>query len=490
MKEPILPVPAGFLLGGQHVVPESRPPRASSHRSPSHFVRSKGRSPLQVPTAAAAPLSLYLASQEPRSVPILGSRSFESSGHLLPQGRSLAAGLRGGHGSNCYGWERWEASPGMRSRGLRQRGELRSRCGPVSRPASGPPPARPTARRRVPLRYRSGTRRWPRRQSTMRSGGEAAAEEEAAEGAKRSGGAAAGRARSRGGKGSPNGECRRGETPRSPSAEQPREPKVSFSCGGGGVGGGASPGGAKAAEEGDDAGEETRGSQASFMQRQFGAMLQPGVNKFSLRMFGSQKAVEREQERVKSAGAWIIHPYSDFRCASRRLPPHPPPSIPLPFRASSRSSGSAEQLRASLRRGRARASLEAAVRVVDGKADRSASSRFGLGEGGGGGRAVPWRGHLEPCWRWKWGMRPRVCREGLVMGIHLPKSRRPSGDARSSLLARWVPAQGHLLVLRRASERLSTARSRWRSHGDRALPLWLSLRGGGREQGRADPWDP
>ncbi|KAL4663674.1 hypothetical protein H8958_001103, partial [Nasalis larvatus] len=33
---------------------------------------------------------------------------------------------------------------------------------------------------------------------------------------------------------------------------------------------------------------------------------------FSLRMFGSQKAVEREQERVKSAGAWIIHPYSDF----------------------------------------------------------------------------------------------------------------------------------------------------------------------------------
>ncbi|KAG2471381.1 potassium/sodium hyperpolarization-activated cyclic nucleotide-gated channel 4 isoform X1 [Polypterus senegalus] len=53
--------------------------------------------------------------------------------------------------------------------------------------------------------------------------------------------------------------------------------------------------------------------QAGFMHRQFGAMLQPGVNKFSLRMFGSQKAVEREQERVKSAGFWIIHPYSDFR---------------------------------------------------------------------------------------------------------------------------------------------------------------------------------
>ncbi|KAL2294948.1 hypothetical protein Nmel_018092 [Mimus melanotis] len=143
------------------------------------------------------------------------------------------------------------------------------------------------------------------------AGGEAAAEEEAADGAKRGGAAATGRARGRGGKGSPNGECRRGEPPRSPGPEPPREPKVSFSCGGSG----ASPVGAKAAEEGasEDAAEEVRGSQASFMQRQFGAMLQPGVNKFSLRMFGSQKAVEREQERVKSAGAWIIHPYSDFR---------------------------------------------------------------------------------------------------------------------------------------------------------------------------------
>ncbi|KAK6494381.1 potassium/sodium hyperpolarization-activated cyclic nucleotide-gated channel 1-like [Huso huso] len=53
--------------------------------------------------------------------------------------------------------------------------------------------------------------------------------------------------------------------------------------------------------------------QHGFMQRQFGAMLQPGVNKFSLRMFGSQKGVEKEQERVKTAGYWIIHPYSDFR---------------------------------------------------------------------------------------------------------------------------------------------------------------------------------
>ncbi|XP_034387617.1 potassium/sodium hyperpolarization-activated cyclic nucleotide-gated channel 1 [Cyclopterus lumpus] len=57
---------------------------------------------------------------------------------------------------------------------------------------------------------------------------------------------------------------------------------------------------------------DSRGN-LTYMQRQFSSMLQPGVNKFSLRMFGSQKAVEKEQERVKSAGNWIIHPYSDFR---------------------------------------------------------------------------------------------------------------------------------------------------------------------------------
>ncbi|NXL72349.1 HCN4 protein, partial [Leptocoma aspasia] len=37
------------------------------------------------------------------------------------------------------------------------------------------------------------------------------------------------------------------------------------------------------------------------------------VNKFSLRMFGSHRAVEIERQRGKSAGTWIIHPYSDFR---------------------------------------------------------------------------------------------------------------------------------------------------------------------------------
>ncbi|KAM6936184.1 uncharacterized protein PEZ65_006377 [Lycodopsis pacificus] len=62
-----------------------------------------------------------------------------------------------------------------------------------------------------------------------------------------------------------------------------------------------------------DGEDYSNSNQSTFIQRQFGAMLQPGVNKFSLRMFGSHKAVALEQQRQKSAGTWIIHPYSDFR---------------------------------------------------------------------------------------------------------------------------------------------------------------------------------
>lgn len=61
---------------------------------------------------------------------------------------------------------------------------------------------------------------------------------------------------------------------------------------------------------GDDGPQE---DQSTYFQRQFGSMLQPGVNKFSLRIFGSHKGVAAEQARVKSFGVWIIHPYSDFR---------------------------------------------------------------------------------------------------------------------------------------------------------------------------------
>nr|XP_057902375.1 potassium/sodium hyperpolarization-activated cyclic nucleotide-gated channel 1 isoform X2 [Doryrhamphus excisus] len=67
----------------------------------------------------------------------------------------------------------------------------------------------------------------------------------------------------------------------------------------------------------DDAGggddDDATLDQSSYFHKQFGSMLQPGVNKFSLRVFGSHKGVAAEQARVKSFGVWIIHPYSDFR---------------------------------------------------------------------------------------------------------------------------------------------------------------------------------
>uniref|UniRef100_H2Z2I4 Ion transport domain-containing protein n=1 Tax=Ciona savignyi TaxID=51511 RepID=H2Z2I4_CIOSA len=43
-----------------------------------------------------------------------------------------------------------------------------------------------------------------------------------------------------------------------------------------------------------------------------GSMSVP-VTKFSLRMYGSKKAVEQEQKRQQSEGSYVIHPYSNFR---------------------------------------------------------------------------------------------------------------------------------------------------------------------------------
>ncbi|XP_067281365.1 potassium/sodium hyperpolarization-activated cyclic nucleotide-gated channel 2 isoform X2 [Pseudorasbora parva] len=73
------------------------------------------------------------------------------------------------------------------------------------------------------------------------------------------------------------------------------------------------PAGAPLPSESEERVQSTNDDQSTFLQRQFSSILQPGVNKFSLRMFGSAKGVAAEQERIKSFGVWIIHPYSDFR---------------------------------------------------------------------------------------------------------------------------------------------------------------------------------
>uniref|UniRef100_A0A8C4R5J1 Cyclic nucleotide-binding domain-containing protein n=1 Tax=Eptatretus burgeri TaxID=7764 RepID=A0A8C4R5J1_EPTBU len=107
----------------------------------------------------------------------------------------------------------------------------------------------------------------------------------------------------------------------SESGKSPGEPQAAETAGH--KGGKAMPGGGGGSSNGTCRGSaatlESAGDSAAdelgepYVQKQLGMLLQPGLNKFSLRMFGSQKAVEREQERVRSAGLWIIHPYSDFR---------------------------------------------------------------------------------------------------------------------------------------------------------------------------------
>ncbi|XP_064355197.1 potassium/sodium hyperpolarization-activated cyclic nucleotide-gated channel 3 [Dromaius novaehollandiae] len=97
------------------------------------------------------------------------------------------------------------------------------------------------------------------------------------------------------------------EARRAPSPEPREKPQVLDGEAAG------PPAGAAAAEAIVAEGEEAGAAAGAFVRRQLGALLQPAVNKFSLRMFGSHKAVEIEQQRVKSAGFWIIHPYSDFR---------------------------------------------------------------------------------------------------------------------------------------------------------------------------------
>jgi len=43
-----------------------------------------------------------------------------------------------------------------------------------------------------------------------------------------------------------------------------------------------------------------------------GSMSVP-TSKFSLRYYGSHKALEKERERQENYGVFIIHPYSNFR---------------------------------------------------------------------------------------------------------------------------------------------------------------------------------
>nr|XP_026692280.1 potassium/sodium hyperpolarization-activated cyclic nucleotide-gated channel 3-like isoform X2 [Ciona intestinalis] len=57
----------------------------------------------------------------------------------------------------------------------------------------------------------------------------------------------------------------------------------------------------------------TNNMRLQLYSRYSGGSMSVPVTKFSLRMYGSQKAVEQEQKRQESAGSFVIHPYSNFR---------------------------------------------------------------------------------------------------------------------------------------------------------------------------------
>lgn len=43
------------------------------------------------------------------------------------------------------------------------------------------------------------------------------------------------------------------------------------------------------------------------------AVFEPSMNRLSMKIYGSEKAVLKERLRQRSLGAWIIHPCSKFR---------------------------------------------------------------------------------------------------------------------------------------------------------------------------------
>lgn len=43
------------------------------------------------------------------------------------------------------------------------------------------------------------------------------------------------------------------------------------------------------------------------------AVFEPSVNRLSMKIYGSEKAVLKERLRQRALGAWVVHPCSKFR---------------------------------------------------------------------------------------------------------------------------------------------------------------------------------
>lgn len=70
-------------------------------------------------------------------------------------------------------------------------------------------------------------------------------------------------------------------------------------------------------------------SGSSYWKEQIVAFFQPSDNKLAMKLFGTRSALQKERRRQQQTGLWIIHPCSNFRCASavgsvsiRFLPSH------------------------------------------------------------------------------------------------------------------------------------------------------------------------
>ena len=49
------------------------------------------------------------------------------------------------------------------------------------------------------------------------------------------------------------------------------------------------------------------------LREQFTSFFQVSDNKLALKLFGNKNALEKEKQRHKAVGHWVIHPCSDFR---------------------------------------------------------------------------------------------------------------------------------------------------------------------------------
>lgn len=63
----------------------------------------------------------------------------------------------------------------------------------------------------------------------------------------------------------------------------------------------------------------TEKTSSNFLRNQLASWFQPTDNRLAMKLFGSKKALVKERIRQKTAGHWVIHPCSSFRCVCELL---------------------------------------------------------------------------------------------------------------------------------------------------------------------------